>query len=137
MVQQAVDIFNAHDDFILALAPEGTRKKVEKLRTGFYFIAKGANVPIVPVGFDFATRSIVVGNPMMPTDNFDQDMDYLLTFYRKMKGKNPAVGSKEKLVVLPSVDADPPPDLLFSVSNPKFRLVLPPNRIFPLFENCP
>ncbi len=92
VVQQAVDIFNAHDDFILALAPEGTRKKVEKLRTGFYFIAKGANVPIVPVGFDFATRSIVVGNPMMPTDNFDQDMDYLLTFYRKMKGKNPALG---------------------------------------------
>src|SRR6187402_3414771 len=38
VVHQVIDIFNSHDDFILALAPEGTRKKVEKLRTGFYFI---------------------------------------------------------------------------------------------------
>lgn len=91
-VQQAVDIFNKHDDFILALAPEGTRKKVDKLRTGFYYIAKGAKVPIVPVGFDFSTKSVVIGTPMMPTDNFAQDMETLLSFYRKMKGKNPELG---------------------------------------------
>jgi 1-acyl-sn-glycerol-3-phosphate acyltransferase len=53
MVEQVVKIFNAHDEFVLALAPEGTRQKVQKLRTGFYYIAKGAGVPIVPVGFDF------------------------------------------------------------------------------------
>lgn len=92
VVQQVVDIFNSHEDFILALAPEGTRKKVEKLRTGFYYIAKGANVPIVPVGFDFSTRRIVIGDPMMPTENFDRDMDALLSFYRKMRGKNPELG---------------------------------------------
>jgi len=92
VVHQVVDIFNSHDDFILALAPEGTRKKVEKLRTGFYFIAKGAKVPIVPVGFDFSTKRVVVGEPMMPTENFDSDMDFLLSFYRKMKGKNPDLG---------------------------------------------
>jgi 1-acyl-sn-glycerol-3-phosphate acyltransferase len=92
VVQQAVDIFNKHDAFILALAPEGTRKKVDKLRTGFYYIAKGANVPIVPVGFDFGTKSIVIGKPLMPTDNFAKDMDSLLSFYRKMKGKNPELG---------------------------------------------
>lgn len=92
VVQQVVDIFNAHEDFILALAPEGTRKKVEKLRTGFYYIAKGAKVPIVPVGFDFSMKRIVIGYPMMPTDNFEEDMNSLLTFYRKMKGKNPELG---------------------------------------------
>jgi len=92
VVQQVVNIFNSHEDFILALAPEGTRKKVEKLRTGFYYIAKGANVPIVPVGFDFSTRRIVIGDPMMPTENFDRDMDTLLSFYRKMRGKNPELG---------------------------------------------
>jgi 1-acyl-sn-glycerol-3-phosphate acyltransferase len=92
VVQQAVDIFNAHEKFILALAPEGTRKKVDKLRTGFYYIAKGANIPIVPVGFDFSTKRIVIGTPMMPTDNFDHDMETLLAFYRTMKGKNPELG---------------------------------------------
>ncbi len=92
VVQQAVDIFNAHENFILALAPEGTRKKVDKLRTGFYYIAKGANVPIVPVGFDFSTRRIVIGTPLTPTDNFDHDMETLLAFYRTMKGKNPELG---------------------------------------------
>lgn len=92
VVQQVVDIFNAHEDFILALAPEGTRKKVAKLRTGFYYIAKGAKVPIVPVGFDFSMKRIVIGSPMMPTDDFDADMNSLLTFYRKMKGKNPELG---------------------------------------------
>lgn len=92
VVQQVVDIFSAHDDFILALAPEGTRKKVDKLRTGFYYIAKGAKIPIVPVGFDFATKQVVIGQPMMPTDDFNHDMDVLLQFYKRMKGKNPEYG---------------------------------------------
>ncbi len=92
VVQQAIAIFDEHEDFILALAPEGTRKKVDKLRTGFYYIAKGANVPIVPVGFDFSTRRIVIGDPLITTADFDKDMQTLLTFYRKMKGKNPEFG---------------------------------------------
>jgi 1-acyl-sn-glycerol-3-phosphate acyltransferase len=92
VVQQVVDVFNAHDEFVLALAPEGTRKKVEKLRTGFYYIAKGANIPIVPVGFDFATKQVVIGQPMMPTDDFNRDMNALLQFYKRMKGKNPEFG---------------------------------------------
>ncbi len=92
VVQQVVGVFNAHDEFVLALAPEGTRKKVEKLRTGFYYIAKGANIPIVPVGFDFATKQVVIGQPMMPTDDFNRDMNALLQFYKRMKGKNPEFG---------------------------------------------
>jgi 1-acyl-sn-glycerol-3-phosphate acyltransferase len=92
VVQQVVAIFNSHEDFILALAPEGTRKKVEKLRTGFYYIAKGAHVPIVPVGFDFATKTIVIDRPMIPTDNVEMDMELLLQFYKKVKGKNPEFG---------------------------------------------
>jgi 1-acyl-sn-glycerol-3-phosphate acyltransferase len=92
VVQQAVEIFNQHEDFILALAPEGTRKKVDKLRTGFYYIAKGAKIPIVPVGFDFSTKRIVIGSPMIPTDNVDKDMETLLAFYRTMKGRNPELG---------------------------------------------
>ena len=40
VVEQVAHIFDQHDDFVLALAPEGTRKKVGKLKTGFYYIAK-------------------------------------------------------------------------------------------------
>lgn len=92
MVQQVVAIFNKHNEFILALAPEGTRKKVSKLRTGFYFIAKGAGVPIIPVGFDFSKKRVVVSEPMYASDNQEEDFDKLLSFYRNIRGKNPELG---------------------------------------------
>jgi 1-acyl-sn-glycerol-3-phosphate acyltransferase len=92
MVDQVVKIFNNHDEFILALAPEGTRKKVEKFRTGFYYIAKKANVPILPVGFDFGKKEVIVGQPLYPSDNIEADLEILYSFYRKMKGRNPALG---------------------------------------------
>lgn len=92
VVQQVVDIINNHENFILALAPEGTRKKVEKLRTGFYHIAKGANIAIVPVGFDFSKKRVVISKPFYPTGNQDADFEFLLAFYRTMKGKNPEFG---------------------------------------------
>lgn len=92
MVEQVVRIFDRHEKFILAIAPEGTRKKVEKLRTGFYYIAKGAKVPIVPVGFDFACKAVIISEPFYPTDQVDQDMETLLRFYRSITGKNPELG---------------------------------------------
>jgi 1-acyl-sn-glycerol-3-phosphate acyltransferase len=92
MVEQVVRIFNRHEKFILAMAPEGTRKKVQKLRTGFYYIAKGAHVPIVPVGFDFAKREVVVGPTLFPSDDFNADIEEIMAFYRTVRGRNPEYG---------------------------------------------
>ncbi len=92
MTDEIAYIFDQHEKFILGLAPEGTRKKVDKLRTGFYYIAKKANVPIVPVGFDFAKKTVVVAKPFYPTDDFEQDMQYLTSFYSTIRGKNPLLG---------------------------------------------
>ncbi|MBL7850793.1 MAG: lysophospholipid acyltransferase family protein [Cyclobacteriaceae bacterium] len=92
MVDQVVKIFERHEKFILAIAPEGTRKKVGKLRTGFYYIAKGAKVPIVPVGFDFARKAVIISEPFYATDNMERDMETLMQFYRSVKGKNPELG---------------------------------------------
>jgi len=92
MVHQVVSIFNAHEKFVLALAPEGTRKKVDRLKTGFYYIAKQANVPIIPCGFDFEKKKVIVGTTFHPTDNFEADMEFLLGFYRNIKGENPELG---------------------------------------------
>ncbi len=92
MVQQVVDIFNRHDEFILAIAPEGTRKKVAKLKTGFYYIALQAKVPIVSVGFDYQQKRVVIAQPFYPTGEVEADMELLIKFYRAIKGKNPAFG---------------------------------------------
>ncbi|MEJ0054382.1 MAG: lysophospholipid acyltransferase family protein [Bacteroidota bacterium] len=92
MVEQVVRIFNRYDKFMLAMAPEGTRRKVEKLRTGFYYIAKGAHVPIVPVGFDFRKKEVVVAAPIYPTDDLTSDLEKITAFYRTITGRNPELG---------------------------------------------
>ena len=53
MVDTIVEVFNSREIFRFTLAPEGTRKKVTELKTGFYYIAKKAQVPIVMVAFDY------------------------------------------------------------------------------------
>jgi 1-acyl-sn-glycerol-3-phosphate acyltransferase len=94
MVAQVTVIINSHPDFILAIAPEGTRKKVERLKTGFYHIARAANIPIVPVGFDYEKKEVVVGAPLHPA-SIENDLKTLHDFYKHIKGKNPELGFGE------------------------------------------
>lgn len=91
MVDQVSAIIKSSDEFILAIAPEGTRKKVTKLKTGFWYIAKAASIPIVPIGFDFKRREVVVGPPLYPSD-IDNDMSTLVGFYQGITGRNPELG---------------------------------------------
>ncbi len=90
MVGQVVALFNANENFILGLAPEGTRKKVDTLRTGFYHIAKAAGVPIVPIGLDYENKKLVVGEAFFTSDDEDTDIKKLIAFYANIKGKRPA-----------------------------------------------
>lgn len=92
MVQQVADIFAKHENFVVAIAPEGTRQKVDKLKSGFYYIAKKAEIPIIPVGFDFGKKEVVIGKPFYPSSDVEKDMDSLMNFYRSIKGKNPELG---------------------------------------------
>lgn len=92
MVKQVINLFNTNDHFILAITPEGTRKKVDKLKTGFYYIAKGAHVPIIPVGFDFKRKEVILGQPLYPSDDMQADFDQLYKFYSQITGKNPELG---------------------------------------------
>ena len=89
MVDAIINIFNSQENFILALSPEGTRKKLVKWKTGFYFVAKGAKVPIVMVGFDYATKSISVSEPFYTTDNMKSDFNHFYNFYKNVNGKHP------------------------------------------------
>jgi 1-acyl-sn-glycerol-3-phosphate acyltransferase len=92
LVDAVTEIFNSHDKFSIALAPEGTRSKVDRLKTGFYHIAKKVKIPIYPVAFDFGTKFVIVREPFYPSDNFEKDMEELLSFYSKTKGKIPELG---------------------------------------------
>jgi 1-acyl-sn-glycerol-3-phosphate acyltransferase len=89
MVDQVVEIFNANETFMLGLSPEGTRKRVDKLRTGFYHIAKKAGVPIVPVGFDYKNRLVVIGDAFFPGVDEETDLKKVIAFYATMTGKKP------------------------------------------------
>jgi 1-acyl-sn-glycerol-3-phosphate acyltransferase len=92
MVHQVAEIFNQHDEFILAIAPEGTRKKVDKLKTGFYYIAKEAHVPIYPCGFDYQRKKVILGEAFYPSANAETDIEFLRKFYSSVKGRNPELG---------------------------------------------
>lgn len=89
MVEQAIQGFRDNREFILVLSPEGTRKKVERWKTGFYHIALGAGVPIVPGALDFANRRVVIGAPFQPTGDAEADLQVLLAFFRPYVPKKP------------------------------------------------
>lgn len=92
LVDSIVDIFDSKDRFVLALSPEGTRKKVEKWKTGFYYIAKGAKVPIVSATLDFEHKKMVVSKPFYTTNDIDGDFKELQSFFEGVKGKYPERG---------------------------------------------
>lgn len=92
LVDSVAEIFNNHDKFSIALAPEGTRSKVSRLKTGFYHIAKKANIPIIPVGFDYGSKTVVAGHPFSPSDDIEQDFRLLFEFFDNIKGKYPERG---------------------------------------------
>lgn len=89
MVEQAIERFQNSAEFILVLSPEGTRKRVERWKMGFYHIALGAGVPIVPGALDYAQRRVVIGQPFYPTGDAEADLRVLLAFFRPYVPKRP------------------------------------------------
>jgi len=92
LVDATVNIFNSKDQFIIGITPEGTRRKVKKLKTGFYHIAKKAGVPILMVAFDYEKKAVIYAEPLYPTDDQKTDFKVIYDFYKDVKGKNPELG---------------------------------------------
>jgi 1-acyl-sn-glycerol-3-phosphate acyltransferase len=74
VVDQVVGIFNRHEEFIIAIAPEGTRGNVNEWKTGFYHIANGAQVPIVRMVIDRRKKQVEIFSPFYTTGDFITDM---------------------------------------------------------------
>jgi 1-acyl-sn-glycerol-3-phosphate acyltransferase len=87
-----VEKFNNAENLVIALSPEGTRKKVGKLRTGFYYIAKKAKVPIVMVGLDYSKKELSVSEPFYTTDDEAADFRKIIEFFAPLKGYYPDQG---------------------------------------------
>ena len=85
-VDEIAKLFEKEGEFRLALAPEGTRKKVDKWKTGFYFIAKTAKVPIIMFSLDFKNKQNKISEPFYPTDNMEEDFDFMKSFYDGVEG---------------------------------------------------
>jgi 1-acyl-sn-glycerol-3-phosphate acyltransferase len=80
--------FDARERFWLAIAPEGTRKKVQKWKNGFWRIAREAGVPILPVYFHYPEKTIGFGPLLYPGDDLEGDMAKIREFYAPWIGRN-------------------------------------------------
>ena len=92
-VAATVEAFQREPRLHLVIAPEGTRKKVEKLKTGFYHIARLAGVPICLCKFDFAHREVFFDPEYFyPTNDETADLAYIWNYFKAVKGANPELG---------------------------------------------
>ncbi len=83
VVGQMVDEFKTRDSFVLILAPEGTRQNMDNWKSGFYHIARAADVPVVAVVADYEYKKIIILPPYETTPDKDADMAYLRGLYRE------------------------------------------------------
>lgn len=91
-VEAIAEIFKNRNIFRLAIAPEGTRKKVSDWKTGFYYIALKAEVPIIPVAFDYSKKEVVLHDAFYPTGDIQNDFLSLKNNYKDVVGRIPEYG---------------------------------------------
>jgi len=96
-IGQMTELFEHSDQLVLALAPEGTRSKIDHWKTGFHYIARAAEVPILLAYLDFGNKRVGTGNLLYPGKDIDADFDQIRQFYTTMRGKNPENASLVQL----------------------------------------
>jgi len=88
MVSKIAKIIKESDEFILAIAPEGTRKEVKTWKTGFYFIAVEAGIPIVMAAMDYENKQVSFSDPYFCTGNMDDDLQNIKSYFYQARGFN-------------------------------------------------
>lgn len=89
IVRQAVRAFRAADSLHLALAPEGTRRRMPHWKKGFYYIALEAGVPLVLAFVDYRRKAVGVGPVVEPTGEPAADMARIRDFYSQITARRP------------------------------------------------
>lgn len=96
-VDQIVAEYERRDELVIGITPEGTRKKTNYWRTGFYNIAKGAGVPIALGYLDYAHREIGMAEPFYPTGDIEADFVRIREFYAGVQARHPELTSTPEL----------------------------------------
>lgn len=89
VVAQTVEAFRTRPQLMIGIAPEGTRKRVQKWKRGFYLIAQDAQVPIVCAYLDYARRVVGTGTPLRISGDYARDLETIQAFYRDIVPKRP------------------------------------------------
>lgn len=90
VLQATIDEFKKGEPLFIGLAPEGTREHTKEWKSGFYYLAVGAEVPIIPVAMDYKTKEIRFMNPFYPTGDYEADLPKILAMYKGVVPKDPA-----------------------------------------------
>lgn len=88
-IDSVINTINSRETFSTSIAPEGKRDKVDTLKKGFYYIAKGANIPIVYVKFDWQNKETVFDEPHMPAETVEQEMANVIKYFEGVQGYHP------------------------------------------------
>lgn len=89
VVGEAIEGFRQSPARVLAIAPEGTRRKVERFKTGFLHIARGAGVPVLLVGLDYATRTVHIGPLFEVGEDIEAERVKVEAHFAKVPGRYP------------------------------------------------
>ena len=89
LMNEVSHIVKRKQGVIIAISPEGTRKKVERLKSGFLRIAKTTNSQILLAGIDFESKLIHLGKLFQPSGNTESDLLNVHNYFRQFKGKRP------------------------------------------------
>ena len=89
LMNEVSNIVKRKQGVIIAISPEGTRKKVERLKSGFLRIAKTTNSQILLAGIDFESKLIHLGKLFQPSGNTESDLLDVHNYFRQFKGKRP------------------------------------------------
>ncbi|MFW5427157.1 MAG: 1-acyl-sn-glycerol-3-phosphate acyltransferase [Methylophagaceae bacterium] len=88
-VEQAIALFDNGVPLWTGMAPEGTRSKTNHLKSGYYYLAKGAKIPVVLVGLDFQKKALVILPPRAVFETLEEDQANLMAFSRSLAAKRP------------------------------------------------
>ena len=88
-IDSVVKVIKAREKFSTAIAPEGTRGKVKRLKTGFYHIARLADIPLVYVKFDWGNKIIAFAEPRKVKDTIEEELEFIEEHFKNTVGRNP------------------------------------------------
>ena len=101
-VQQVVDTFDKREEIVVAMAPEGTRSRTQYWKTGFYYIALGAEVPIALGFIDYRRKVVGIGPTITPSGDLQADFPQFKAFYKGISGRHPELQGEARIEAMPN-----------------------------------